>query len=140
MPAVAPFTAASRSASASTTFGLFPPSSRVQRFTCSAHSFPTHLPISVEPVKATLSTPGWRMRAAPATEPEPVTTENTPAGSPHSTAISATLRMLMGVMEAGFKTMQQPAASAGATFQTARSRGKFQGVTAPTTPTGSRRV
>ncbi|MNF16172.1 hypothetical protein D3C80_2190810 [compost metagenome] len=36
--------------------------------------------------------------------------------------------------------MQQPAASAGATFQAAISIGKFHGMIAPATPTGSLRA
>ena len=42
-----------------------------------------------------------------------------------------------GVCSAGFSTTQLPAARAGASFQTAMSRGKFQGMIWPTTPSGS---
>ena len=38
---------------------------------------------------------------------------------------------------AGFKTIVQPVASAGASFQLAISSGKFQGMIWPTTPSGS---
>jgi hypothetical protein len=45
-----------------------------------------------------------------------------------------------GVSLAGFRRTTQPAASAAATFQVASRNGKFQGVMAATTPTGSRKV
>ena len=41
-----------------------------------------------------------------------------------------------GVSGAGFKTTVQPAASAGPSFLVIMDEGKFQGVMAPTTPTG----
>ncbi len=43
----------------------------------------------------------------------------------------------IGVCSAGFSTTQLPAASAGASFHTAISSGKFQGMIWPTTPSGS---
>ncbi len=45
-----------------------------------------------------------------------------------------------GVSSAGFSTTVQPAASAGAILATSMGSGKFQGVMAPTTPTGCFRV
>ncbi len=45
-----------------------------------------------------------------------------------------------GVADAGLRTTALPSASAGAIFHMACSSGKFQGVIAPTTPTGSRTV
>src|SRR4029077_4482555 len=42
-----------------------------------------------------------------------------------------------GVCSAGFSTTEQPAASAGASFQAAINSGKFQGRTRPATPIGS---
>ena len=45
-----------------------------------------------------------------------------------------------GVSLAGFQMTVLPAARAGANFQTGMSRGKFQGVTTPTTPRGTRTV
>jgi hypothetical protein len=42
------------------------------------------MPVSVEPVKATLSTPGWRTRARPVVGPSPVITLKTPGGKPAS--------------------------------------------------------
>ena len=43
----------------------------------------------------------------------------------------------MGVSLAGLRTTVFPATSAGAIFQTGMATGKFQGVMAATTPTGS---
>ena len=40
-------------------------------------------------------------------------------------------------LSAGFRTMQLPAASAGASFHTAIRIGKFHGIICPTTPSGS---
>jgi hypothetical protein len=45
-----------------------------------------------------------------------------------------------GVCSANFKIMVQPQARAGASFQAAMSRGKFQGMICATTPMGSRTV
>ena len=50
---------------------------------------------------------------------------------------SISTMMLIGVCSAGFKTMQLPAASAGAIFHTAISSGKFHGMICATTPSGS---
>src|SRR2546423_6541776 len=121
-------------------FGLLPPSSRVTRFAVAAASRMVHGPTSVEPVKAILSTSGWRTSTAPAVAPGPGTTLRAPGGSPAATAISPSSRAVRGVSCAGFKTTVHPAASAGATFHEARFSGKFHGTIAPTTPTGSRSV
>jgi len=120
--------------------GLLPPSSSVTRFTVPAASRMIHWPTSVEPVKAILSTSGWRTSAAPAVAPGPGTTLSAPGGKPAASAISPSSRAVRGVSCAGLSTTVQPAASAGATFQQARLRGKFHGTIAPTTPTGSRSV
>ncbi len=45
-----------------------------------------------------------------------------------------------GDCSAGLTTMLLPAARTGPIFQEAIRSGKFQGTTAPTTPTGSRRI
>ena len=100
----------------------------------------TCLPISVEPVNEILSTPGCLTSAAPAVEPPPGNTLNAPGGNPASSMISAIASAVSGVSLAGFRITVQPAARAGANFQVAMLRGKFQGTTAPTTPTGSRSV
>ena len=73
-------------------------------------------PISVEPVKATLSTSGWVAKTCPMAPP-PVTTLKTPGGRPASAQISANRRAESLVTVAGFKTTVFPIANAGATFQ-----------------------
>jgi hypothetical protein len=92
-------------------------------------------PTSVEPVKATLSTPSCATSAAPVS-PSPVTMLSTPFGRPTSCAISAKASAVSGVYSAGFSTTVLPAASAGATFQASISSGKFHGITCPQTPCG----
>ena len=47
------------------------------------------------------------------------------------------LEGVTGVWSEGLTTSVQPAASAGASFQTSSSSGEFHGTIAPTTPTGS---
>ena len=69
--------------------------------------------------------------------PVPVTTLTTPGGSPASRQSSARRMVVSGVSSAGFRTIVFPQARAGASFQIAMFSGKFQGVMAPTTPTGS---
>src|SRR6185503_11080502 len=78
--------------------------------------------------------------ALPTTLPRPGMTFSTPGGSPHSLAYSANLSSDSDVFDAGLMTTVFPVASAGAIFQTASMSGKFHGVIAPTTPTGSRSV
>ena len=56
---------------------------------------------------------------APTTSPGPVTTLNTPSGTPASWASSASLSVVRGVAEAGLRTTELPAARAGPIFQMA---------------------
>ena len=135
-----PGTACSRSASAKTRLGDFPPSSSVTGRMRSAARCAISRPARSEPVKATLRTPPCATSAAPASGPVPVTTLRAPAGSPHSTAIDATSRRLAEVNSDGFATTTFPAASAGAAARAAWLMGAFQGRMTPTTPKGSRRV
>ncbi len=72
----------------------------------------------------------------PASSPKPLTMLSTPGGS-RSPISSASTRIEAGVCSAGFSTTQLPAASAGASFQTAIRIGKFHGMIWPTTPSGS---
>jgi hypothetical protein len=67
----------------------------------------------------------------------PVITLKTPAGTPARCASSARASADSGVCEAGLTTIVQPAASAGATLRVIIAAGKFQGVIAAQTPTGS---
>jgi hypothetical protein len=137
MPETTPLLVASRSASSKTMFGDFPPSSRLTFARWSAASFITPMPVCVEPVNATLSTPGWRTRGLPVPSPKPVITLTTPGGKPASSKSLANSRVEAGVCSAGFTTTVQPAASAGASLKVSRSSGEFHGAMAPTTPTGS---
>src|ERR1039458_2518665 len=86
------------------------------------------MPVVVSPVNAILRIRLEDARALPATPPEPVTTFSTPAVS-RSPMSSTSTMMEAGVTEAGFRTMQFPAARAGATFQTAIRLGKVHGRT-----------
>ncbi len=63
-----------------------------------------------------------------------------PAGTPASSAISASTRLESGVSSAGLRTRGHPAASAGATLWATRFKGKLKGVIAATGPLGKRRV
>ncbi|MNF94862.1 hypothetical protein D3C84_775830 [compost metagenome] len=133
-------TAASISLSAKTMKGDLPPSSRLMFLMSRAAACMMRLPVGTLPVKASLSMPGCSASGAPASGPRPVTRFSTPAGSPALSAIRASSRAVSGVSSEGLSTMQQPAARAGATFQAAISIGKFQGMIAPATPTGSLRA
>src|SRR5467141_5048338 len=73
----APGTAASRSASANTMSGDLPPSSSDTRLRLPADALTIDCPVTCEPVKATLSTPGCEASAAPAVSPYPGTTLTT---------------------------------------------------------------
>ena len=68
----------------------------------------------------------------------PVSTLNTPAGTPARCASSARASAVIGVWLAGLTTMVQPAANAGPALRVIIAAGKFQGVMAAHTPTGSR--
>ena len=139
IPFAAPGIAASRSASANTTFGDLPPSSSETFLRLPAAALTISLPTSVEPVNATLSTSSCAASAAPAS-PKPVTMLTTPSGSPASCSSSPRRSADSGVCSAGLSTTVQPQASAGPSFHAAISSGKFHGMIWPTTPTGSRSV
>ena len=96
----------------------------------------TTRPIRVEPVKDTLSISGCRLIASPTTGPSPLTMLSTPGGNT-SCRISTSRMEEVGVVSAGLITMVLPAARAGPTFQENSSKGKFQAVISPQTPTGS---
>ena len=126
------------STSGSTIAGSLPPSSSVMRFRSGAAAAATFLPVSTEPVKETLRTAGCVLTHAPSASP-PDTTLSTPGGTTsRSTSPSASVES--GVKGEGLITTVFPASSAGAIFHEARITGKFQGVMAPTTPSGRRRT
>mmetsp|Transcript_3362 Transcript_3362/g.7615 ORF Transcript_3362/g.7615 Transcript_3362/m.7615 type:complete len:292 (-) Transcript_3362:104-979(-) len=138
----APSTALSKKASSCwATLGMkimgdLPPSSMVTGMMVLAAACITLWPVTVDPVNAILAIRSDVDSAAPASAPKPVTMLSTPGGSRSPTSSISTM-MEVGVCSAGFKTMQLPAARAGATFQAAMRRGKFQGMICPTTPRGS---
>src|SRR6266550_2325260 len=86
--------------------------------------------MSVEPVKATLSTPGWVTSAIP-TSPGPGTMLTTPGGRSAWRQTSANSSALNGVVDAGLRTTVLPAARAGAIFHASIRSGKFQGMIWP---------
>ena len=135
--AIAPLTAASISASSKTMNGALPPSSIETFFTVRADCSISCLPTSVEPVKVILRTVGLLVISPPISDDAPVTTLNTPAGSPARSASSASASAEYGVCDAGLETTVQPAASAGPTLRVIIAEGKFHGVIEATTPTGS---
>ena len=137
MPLTIPSTAWSSGASSNTMLAALPPSSRVSFLPDPARVRWIALPTSVEPVKATLSTPSWPTRAAPVA-PAPVRMLTTPSGSSASWRSSPRRRAVSGVVSAGLRTTVLPAARAGASFQAAISSGKFQGMTWAATPSGGR--
>ncbi len=135
-----PAIATSMSASGNTIAGDLPPSSSDTFLRLPAAAWTISLPTSVEPVNATLSTSGCAASAAPAVSPKPVTMLTTPAGKPGLLDQLPRRTAASGVCSAGFSTIVQPAASAGAIFHAAIISGKFHGMIWPTTPTGSRSV
>src|SRR4029079_11412479 len=100
MPLTMPSTAWSSGASSNTMLAALPPSSRVSALSVPATPLAMRLPISVEPVKATLSTPLWVTRAMPIS-PGPVTMLTTPGGRSAWRQTSAKRRAERGVVEAG---------------------------------------
>ncbi|MNW00386.1 hypothetical protein D3C71_1958720 [compost metagenome] len=101
---------------------------------------PTLQPTGVEPVKVSLSMPGWLAMAAPTTLPRPLTMLTTPSGIPACCTSSAKRRADSEVSSAGLTTTVQPTARAAPSFQAMVCSGKFHGTMTPTTPTGSLRV
>ena len=135
MPLTMPSTAWSMGASSKMMFAAFPPSSRVAFFRVPAIERAIILPTAVEPVKASLSMPGWSTIACPVA-PAPVTMLTTPGGSSACSHTSAKSSAVSGVVSAGLSTTVLPHASAGAIFQASMSSGKFHGTIWPTTPRG----
>jgi hypothetical protein len=75
------------------------------------------MPARTEPVIETICGVSCSTRARPVSR-SPQTTLKTPSGR-NSAAISASMRVVTGVVSLGFKTTVLPAAMAGANFQTA---------------------
>ena len=120
--------------------GAFPPSSSDTFLTCFAHCAISSFPTSVEPVKPSLRTTGFEVSSPPisgASSAAPVTIWKTPSGRPASRPSCAIASAESGVCSAGFSTIVQPAASAGADLRVGIAAGKFHGVMPAVTPTGS---
>ena len=130
----------SQSSSAKTMLGDLPPSSSETRFKSREASSMMRDPTAVEPVKEILRIRGWVTSASPIAEPAPASTCRTPGGRPAVWASWPRCRAVRGESEAGLSTTQFPAANAGAAFQQAMGKGKFQGTMAATTPIGWRNV
>src|SRR5215471_4064977 len=128
--AMAPLTAASRSASSKTMKGALPPNSSDIFFTVPAHCAISTLPISVEPVKVSFLTIGFEVISPPTSLAPPVTHEKTPFGTPARSASSQRARAENGVELAGFSTVVQPEAKAGPALRVIIVAGKFHGVIA----------
>src|SRR5450830_1457482 len=88
LEAMAPATAASRSASSKTIKGALPPSSSDNFLMVGAHCAMSRRPTSVEPVKDSLRTTGLEVNSPPMARGSPVTTLKTPAGTPARAASS----------------------------------------------------
>ncbi|VWB90748.1 hypothetical protein BLA6993_04328 [Burkholderia lata] len=118
--------------------GALPPSSSDSFFSVSADCFASSLPTRVEPVNDSLRTTDELVSVSPIATASPDTTLNTPAGTPARSASTASANADSGVSSDGFSTIVQPAASAGPALRVIIASGKFHGVIAATTPTGSR--
>jgi hypothetical protein len=116
--------------------GALPPNSNERRLIVSALCFIKVRPTVVEPVKVTLRTSGLAVISLPIASAFPVMMLRTPGGTPARSANTAMANAEKGVCSAGFTTIGQPAAKAGATLRVIIARGKFHGVIAAQTPTG----
>ena len=132
-----PDMARSTSQSSKTMLGDLPPSSNDTGMNFLAAQRARCLPVSVPPVKDSLSISGWVASKLPTSRPEPGSTESRPAGRPASSATLASSRATSGDQLDGFNNTALPAASAGATFWASDAIGEFHGVIAATRPSGS---
>ena len=136
---IAPITVRSKSQSANTIIGDLPPSSSVTGISFAAAVCETMRPTSTLPVNVTLRTLGCATSGPPHAGPKPDSTFRQPGGSTRFSS-SASRSTVSGASSADFTTTVLPATSAGATFSAISNNGTFQGMIAPTTPSGSRTV
>src|SRR6266568_4239622 len=120
------------------TIGPLPPSS--SSCVLPAALAATLPPVSTEPTNPTPATSGCATTASPTTGPGPETKLNTPAGRLACAMTSASSAQQAVVVGAGTQTTVLPAASAGANSSAPIVYGQFQGLTTPTTPSGTRAV
>ena len=130
-------TARSKSASANTTSGDFPPSSNDSGTILAAAARAITPAVGTDPVNDSRRMPGWAVSGAPASVPVPWTTLNTPSGRPASLVMSASSEAVSGAHSGGFATTVFPEASAGPIRQVASISGAFHGVMIAATPAGS---
>ena len=109
-------TATSRSAPGRITVGDLPPSSSTTFFAVGAAAVITAAPTAFDPVNVTMSTSGWELSRSP-TAGSPGTRFSTPGGIPASSASRRNATEHSAPRGEGIRTTEQPAASAGATFQ-----------------------
>ena len=115
-------TAVSKSASAKTTFGFFPPSSSATRLTVGAAAAIARVPERPAGERDHVDVRVLRQRRAGG-GPAPRTRLATPAGSPASSSARISRTAVDGVSSLGLSTKVLPANRAGATFQIACSSG-----------------
>ena len=90
--------------------------------------------VSVPPVKATPSIPGWETRAAPTVSPRPGTRASRSGLSPALWNRRTASAAISGVCSAGLASTALPAASAAAIWPVKMARGKFHGLMQAKTP------
>src|SRR5690242_13883309 len=117
--------------------GALPPSSSESFLIVGATWRIRMRPTSVDPVNESLRTVGFAHISPPIDGASPVITFSTPGGKPARSASAASPNAENGVASAGLMTTVQPAASAGDTLRVIIDDGKFHGVIAAQTPTGS---
>ena len=137
MPASAPTTALSRSASAKMMLGDLPPSSSVTGTSRRPAAAAISRPTPGLPVKLTRSTRPPARSARP-TLASPVTTLTTPGGNPASCTSFANSSVVPDACSEGLTTTQLPAASAGPSLLASSPIGEFHAVISTATPTGTR--
>ena len=96
-------------------------------------------PVAVDPVKLTLSTPGWVTMCSLASR-DAVTMFTTPGGRPASRTASASRYGSSAVSGAGLSTIVEPDARHGPSFIAMMYSGTFHGMMPAQTPTGARRT
>ncbi len=128
-------TARSRSALGITMKGSLPPSSRTAFFRFRPASAAIARPAASLPVTVTAATRESAIRRG--TTPEPTSSVwKTPPGAPARRNRSSSASAPCGTFDACLSSATLPAASAGAAKRITCQKGKFQGITASTTPSG----
>ena len=137
IPAKAPTTALSKSASSKIILGDFPPNSSVTGINSRPHWAAISRPTFGLPVKLTRSTRPELVSALP-TRISPVTILITPFGKPAFSTNFANSSVVAEACSEGLITTQLPAAIAGASLLDNKPIGEFQAVISTATPKGSR--